>query len=487
MARKGKLIQDVGGMADKLIATDVNGNIEFLDKALLGGGGNGGAIEWSQIILTPTTLSGYGITDAAPLNHSHAFSSLTNKPTTLSGYGITDGALGNHNHNGVYEPAFTTLPDTKLSSNVAFLDKANNFLFRQRIRTAGSADDAFAVTIGNSSFHTWFVTGDGTHYFGSTGSNYDVTLRRSAVGTLDVMGTLKASKFTEGGVDLVNKYELKFSKNLHSFDSLTGRPTTLSGYGITDGANKVHTHSFSDITNKPTTRDGYGITDVYTKAQTDALVGVSGHTHQFSEITNKPTTLSGYGITDAAPLSHTQAWSTITSRPTTLTGYGITDTYTKTESDSTFVKPNTAVTFTTVNATSVTTTAKVNGGGGLQENGVDLSNKYVLQSSVPIKTTLTLTHAATVTCNLATRTNFFMDMNAKSNFTLQLSNVQDGDFLIVDLDNCSAQTITFGAVTGFNHFVAGVGNSNSITLPSGGAIISARVVGTKIKWLSDAF
>jgi len=43
-------------------------------------------IDWPDIISTPTTLSGYGVT-------SVDFSVLTNKPTTMAGYGITDGAV----------------------------------------------------------------------------------------------------------------------------------------------------------------------------------------------------------------------------------------------------------------------------------------------------------------------------------------------------------------------------------------------------------
>ena len=42
-----------------------------------------------------------------------------------------------------------------------------------------------------------------------------------------------------------------------SFASLTGKPTTLAGYGITDSFDGV----FSSITSKPTTLAGYGITD----------------------------------------------------------------------------------------------------------------------------------------------------------------------------------------------------------------------------------
>lgn len=57
---------------------------------------------WSTITATPTTLSGYGITDAVssadsrlsdartPTAHTQAWSTITATPTTLSGYGITD-------------------------------------------------------------------------------------------------------------------------------------------------------------------------------------------------------------------------------------------------------------------------------------------------------------------------------------------------------------------------------------------------------------
>ena len=49
----------------------------------------------------------------------------------------------------------------------------------------------------------------------------------------------------------------------HSFASLTGKPNTLQGYGITDAASISHTHAFSALTNKPTTVDGYGIVDTF--------------------------------------------------------------------------------------------------------------------------------------------------------------------------------------------------------------------------------
>lgn len=70
---------------------------------------------WTDILGIPTTLSGYGITDAYPLSSNpsgfisfvpaQTFTSLLSKPTTLSGYGITD-AYSSSNPSG-YISSFT--------------------------------------------------------------------------------------------------------------------------------------------------------------------------------------------------------------------------------------------------------------------------------------------------------------------------------------------------------------------------------------------
>ena len=93
------------------------------------------------------------------------------------------------------------------------------------------------------------------------------------------------------------------STHTHTFASLTSKPTTISGYGITDAYTKTETDG--KYATKATTLAGYGITDAYTKTETDGKyqpVGnysSAGHTHTFASLTSKPTTLSGYGITDA--------------------------------------------------------------------------------------------------------------------------------------------------------------------------------------------
>lgn len=57
---------------------------------------------FASVTSKPTTLAGYGITDASINTHTHTFTSLTSRPTTLSGYGITDAATSTHNHNTLY-------------------------------------------------------------------------------------------------------------------------------------------------------------------------------------------------------------------------------------------------------------------------------------------------------------------------------------------------------------------------------------------------
>ena len=104
-----------------------------------------------------------------------------------------------------------------------------------------------------------------------------------------------------------------------AFSSLTGTPTTLAGYGITDAFDGA----FSSLTGTPTTLAGYGITDAFSGSYTDLTNKPTLFDGAFSSLTGTPTTLAGYGITDAFD----GAFSSLTGTPTTLAGYGITDAF----------------------------------------------------------------------------------------------------------------------------------------------------------------
>jgi len=120
-----------------------------------------------------------------------------------------------------------------------------------------------------------------------------------------------------------------------SFASLTGKPTTIAGYGITDalalGTSATTalagntTFSFASLTGKPTTLAGYGITDGYTNAKVDARITNAGVTG--AKITNWDTAYgwgnhAGAGYLTSVPA---QSFASLTGKPTTISGYGITD------------------------------------------------------------------------------------------------------------------------------------------------------------------
>lgn len=82
--------------------------------------------------------------------------------------------------------------------------------------------------------------------------------------------------------------------------------------------------AWSQITGTPTTLAGYGITDAYTKVASDARYALIGHTHTYAALKAGdaawPTTLAGYGITDAASSSALSGYLPLTGG--TLSGPG---------------------------------------------------------------------------------------------------------------------------------------------------------------------
>jgi hypothetical protein len=79
------------------------------------------------------------------------------------------------------------------------------------------------------------------------------------------------------------------------FASLTSKPTTLAGYGITDAADGT----WAGISGKPTTIAGFGITDAFDGAYASLTDKPTLFDGVFASLTSKPTTIAGYGITDA--------------------------------------------------------------------------------------------------------------------------------------------------------------------------------------------
>ena len=126
------------------------------------------------------------------------------------------------------------------------------------------------------------------------------------------------------------------SKPSYNFAELGNKPTTISGYGITD----------AKIENGTITLGSASITPLTSYTETDPTVpswakASSKPSYNFSEIGSKPTTLSGYGITDAKIANGTITLGSASITP--LTSY--------TETDPTALKPSQLK----VNGTAMTT------------------------------------------------------------------------------------------------------------------------------------
>ena len=141
-----------------------------------------------------------------------------------------------------------------------------------------SASDMSNVAPNDGQHLTWNAT---TNLWtpsaaGAGGGGYQDSDARNAI---SVAGDLSYNSST--GV-------ITFSQN-DAWSNITGTPTTLAGYGITDGGGSVTASSTDTFTNKS------GAISQWTN-DSNYLTTVPAQT--FASLTSKPTTLAGYGITD---------------------------------------------------------------------------------------------------------------------------------------------------------------------------------------------
>lgn len=101
----------------------------------------------------------------------------------------------------------------------------------------------------------------------------------------------------QGNNILVGGLQVSLQGHGHAFADLSGKPTTLSGYGITDAAAAAHGHTFASLSGKPTTLSGYGITDAVMGLDSPAFTGTP----------TAPTALAGTNTTQIATTAFVRA------------------------------------------------------------------------------------------------------------------------------------------------------------------------------------
>jgi len=177
----------------------------------------GGTVPWSQITSTPTTLSGYGITDGVSTSSSYAnpawitslaWSKITGAPPFIAVWGQITGTLSNQ-----------TDLQTALNGKEPSLGDPSVNGYVLSSTTAGVRSWVVQPTVPS----TWpwsSITGTPT-----TLSGYGITDGVSTSGSYSNPSWITALAYSK----------LTGAPTTWAWSSITGTPTTLSGYGITDG------------------------------------------------------------------------------------------------------------------------------------------------------------------------------------------------------------------------------------------------------------
>lgn len=362
------------------------------------------AVSGSGNAVTAVTKSGKTITftkgSTFSLNgHTHTFASLTSKPTSLSGYGITDGvnavsvtgsgnavtaasvsghtliltkgstfSLSNHTH----YVGTTQVQGSSAEQALTGITKIDNILKLSKatvtVNTSHKAEQNRLVIYGNTYGNDAnYIKSAGKLSYGdggpqlvfSTSENPDASGVQSAALVYtdhDTIGAGVSLSFVTNQGDAYFiaphiKALTAFQGNL-AWSYITNKPTTLSGFGITDGLRSVTQPSGSNVFVTGISTSGTAIT--YTKSYTKkslSAVGTSGWTNasidgniipDMSFIaywngaysgTSSNLAYCNKGAFGSFAIKNSLAFSELTSKPTTISGYGITDAYTKSQVD----------------------------------------------------------------------------------------------------------------------------------------------------------
>ena len=207
---------------------------------LANSGVTAGTYNNSATAVSPITVDAKGrVTGVgAAVTITPAWSSITSKPTTLSGYGITDAASSTHNHTGTYQPldgdltAIAALAGTsgflkKTAADTWSLDTSTYLTANQNITVSGDASGsgttAISLTLANS---------------GVTAGTYNNSATAVTPITVDAKGRVTG---TGAAVTITP-----------AWGSITSKPTTLSGYGITDAVSSSTLSGYASLSTSNT-------------------------------------------------------------------------------------------------------------------------------------------------------------------------------------------------------------------------------------------
>jgi phage-related tail fiber protein len=142
--------------------------------------GSSPSIAYSSLTGLPTlgTAAAAATGDFAAASHNQAWSTITSTPTTLSGYGITDAASSSHTHAQLHDRshAITSSSDHTATAWRVFYSDASGVVTELTLGSSGQA----LISQGASAAPTWGAAGSNSASDLTTGSLSDARLSSKA-------------------------------------------------------------------------------------------------------------------------------------------------------------------------------------------------------------------------------------------------------------------------------------------------------------------
>lgn len=237
---------------------------------------------------------------------------------------------------------FISFPVTGVSKRI-YIDKSNNTQYRWNGTSYIGFGSVGAVTSINGKFGAVVVTKSEIIGIENIDNTSDLdkpisTATATALATKANAASLHSVAYSGNYLNLINKPTIPtVPTDLSAFTNSSAYLKacdfkTLNGLSLSGSGNICidTTKHWDDILSKPTTISGFGITDSYTKNQIDS-----------SLLSKQDVLVSGTGIktingnsilgSGNINLLSCVSWSDICTKPTTVSGYGITDVYTKSD------------------------------------------------------------------------------------------------------------------------------------------------------------
>jgi hypothetical protein len=289
--------------------------------------------------------------DVSLLGHAHAFSTLTGKPTTLGGYGITDAqsliVAGSAAQYYRGDKTFQTLDKAAVGLGLVENTALSTWAGSASLVTAGNLTAA-ALTVSGSTVFTGPVTFNGT----TTTVNATTVTLADPVMTLGGTAALTVDDGKDRGIEY-RWYNGAAKTGFFGFDRSTGRMTFIpdavnAGEVFSGAVGVVEANLLGNVTGAVT-----GNADTATKLSSVRSLSITGDaawTTNFDGSANATgaLTLANTAVAAGAYGSGTQiptftvdgkgrlvaagsvavtppAFAAVTGKPTTLGGYGITD------------------------------------------------------------------------------------------------------------------------------------------------------------------